>query len=128
MGRGDLQGQSISPPVPLTPVPSPFLGSQTTLSPHCHACPVATGPNSPLLCVSWPFFPSKLSSHLRTPSPGPLSHSPHTAAHVCSFGAQAGAFPGMLSARQFPHRLYRWHHRKVPQACGSILQKKLLIF
>ena len=62
------------------------LGSQPTLSPHCHARPVATGPNSPLFCVSRPFFPSKLSSHLRTPSPGPLSHSPHAAAHVCPFG------------------------------------------
>ena len=110
--QGDLQGQPISPPVPLTSAPSPFLRSQTTLSPHCHTRPVAAGPNSSPLCVSRPFFPLKLSSHLSTPTPSPLSHSSHAAALVCPFaGAQAGAFPGMLSARQFPHRLYRWHHR-----------------
>ena len=115
--------QPVRPPVPVTSAPSPFPGSQTMLSPHpprMHCCCGAyTHPRSVYPGLS---PPSKLSGHRSTPAPSPTPHRQQRTLSLRQAHKLAASLGCSLPGR-FP-RLYRWHHREVPQACRSLLQKK----
>lgn len=124
MGLGDLQRQPVSPPVPVTSAPSPRIPDHALTPPATHAL-LLRGLHSPPLCVSRPFSPLKAerpSEHpARPPFPLPIGGSALSLRQALKLAPSLGcSLPGSF------RRLYRWHHREVPQACGSVLQGKEL--